>query len=179
MSSCFRTISDLRPVRAKLVSKWLLTAAFSFCFANASAQTRCDVLVNPVIFGPYNPLNTSDLENSSGSVEVVCRASAPVTISFSVALSSGSSSGFNPRTLRQVTRPNMMSLNYNLFTTPSRQTIWGDGNSYPRVTGSVVVAAANSNFTSGLVPIYAVLFAQQLGRDGGAYGDNVRVTVSY
>jgi spore coat protein U-like protein len=149
----------------------------------AFAAIDCRVNVNPVAFGPYDPLSYSNLENSSGFVEVQCRStttlSGSTSVGYSIALSSGLSGSFNPRTLREVTRGSA-TLEYNLYTNSGRATVWGNGTSPSvPVTGTITLNTANVYVSSNPLTIYGVLFARQTNKPGGAYSDNLQVTVTY
>jgi spore coat protein U-like protein len=149
----------------------------------ALAAIECRVNVNPVAFGSYDPLSTSNLENSSGFVEVLCRSTTTLagatSVGYSIALSSGLSGSFNPRTLREVTRGSA-TLQYNLFSNPGRTMVWGDGTSPSNpVPGTIILTTANAYVSGNPMTIYGALFARQLNKPGGAYSDNLQVTVSY
>jgi spore coat protein U-like protein len=153
-------------------------------FGQALALSECTVRVQPVVFGPYDPLAPTPLDNSSGSVEVICRALTPGSVGnqgYSIALSAGFSGGFNPRTLREVTRGLAgASLDYNLYTSPGRQIIWGNGVAPSVVVGGTLsLPAQNVNVSTGPLTIYSTINAGQRNKPGGAYSDIVQVTVSY
>jgi spore coat protein U-like protein len=147
------------------------------------AAIECRVNVSPVAFGSYDPLSFSNLENGSGFVEVQCRStttlSSAISVGYSIALSSGISGSFSPRTLREVTRGSA-TIEYNLYTSPSRTSVWGTGASPSiPVAGSIILNTANVYVSSNPQNIYATLFARQTNKPGGAYSDNLQVTVSY
>jgi spore coat protein U-like protein len=139
----------------------------------------CNLTVNPVAFAPYNPLLYSALENDAGFIEIKCRSNVIETVSYSIALSPGFSGNFTTRQMRQVVGVQGPALEYNLYTSPARGTVWGNGNGAPRVGGAFPLPITNVDFSSGPVPIYASIFPRQLNRNGGAYTDSIQVVVSY
>jgi spore coat protein U-like protein len=149
--------------------------------ANAFAFTTCGLNVNAVIFGAYNPLLYSDLDNDAGFVEVICRASTvpTPTVSYSLLLSAGLSGSFYPRKMQPVVGGTGAMLEYNLYSNISRQTVWDDNRSAPKVGGSISFVAANVDYSGGQRSIYARVFQRQLNRAVGAYVDTVQVIVSY
>jgi spore coat protein U-like protein len=149
--------------------------------ASAFAFTTCNLYVNPVAFGAYNPLVYSDLDNDAGFVEVICIASTvpTPTVSYSLFLSAGLSGSVNPRKMQPVAGGPGAMLEYNLYSNISRQTIWDDNRSAPKVGGSVAFPQANVNYSGGQKSIYARIFQRQMNRSVGAYTDSIQVTVSY
>jgi spore coat protein U-like protein len=139
----------------------------------------CNLTVNPVGFGPYNPLLYSALENDAGFVEIRCRSNIIETVGYSIGLSPGFSGNFTARHMRQVVGVQGPALEYNLYTNASRGTVWGNGAGAPKVGGTLPLPITNVDFSSGPVPIYASIFPRQLNRNGGAYTDSIQVVVSY
>lgn len=98
----------------------------------SGAQAQCIIcscsasVPTPVSFGSYNPTSTVDLD-IAGRITLSCLSVAvPTTIAVSIALNAGTGSGgsFTPRRMRFGATN---TLNYNLFTTAGRTTIWGTG----------------------------------------------------
>jgi spore coat protein U-like protein len=139
----------------------------------------CLLNVNPVVFGFYNPLLYTPLENNSGYIEVSCRSNIVEIVSYAIGLSPGFSGNFTTRQMRQVVGVQGPALEYNLYSDLSRQTVWGNGSGAPRVGGNLALAVPNVNFSSGLIPIYASIAPRQLNRNGGAYTDIIQVVVQY
>jgi spore coat protein U-like protein len=149
--------------------------------ACAFAFTTCGLNVNAVAFGAYNPLLYSDLDNDAGFAEVICRASTvpTPTVSYSILLSAGLSGSFSPRKMQPVVAGTGAMLEYNLYSNISRQTVWDDNRSAPKVGGSIAFAVANRDYSGGQKNIYARVFQRQMNRSVGAYTDTVQVIVSY
>src|SRR5580700_8817319 len=97
------------------------------CFASQSTTTFgvtvmvnsvCTVSANTLSFGTYNPLSGSPL-TATTTVSATCTESTPYTL----ALNAGNTGNFTNRLL--VSGGN--TLNYNLYTSSSHTTVWGDG----------------------------------------------------
>ena len=150
------------------------------CCANfAYAAVTCTVSASAIAFGVYDPLNASPL-NSSGSISASCSLTSPdnVTVNYSLALSTGSSSSYATRTLLN----GASLLTYNLYVDNAHSQVWGDAVS----GGSSAVSGAMSlghglgrngkqtdTYTS-----YGQLFA---GQDvtPGSYNDTITLTVTW
>ena len=85
--------------------------------AASRCEAACTVSTTGVSFGSYNVYSASDLD-STGTVTYSCGIG---TLSISIDLSRGSSSGFNPRTMNNGSN----TLNYNLYMDAARSSIWG------------------------------------------------------
>jgi spore coat protein U-like protein len=79
--------------------------------------------VTAVFFGNYDVLSAS-YNDSAGNIDIMCDNDPWVLVTMSVN-ASPNSGGFNPRKMKLSTGVDL--LNYNLYTTASRDTIWGDG----------------------------------------------------
>lgn len=139
----------------------------------AQAAATCSTSATSLSFGSYNPFTVTPLD-SSGTVTVSCSLGGLLSllVSYQIKLSAGGSGTFSPR--RMSSGGN--TLDYNLYTTSGRTTIWGNGSSG---TGSVSdgyllgVGTTVRNYTvHGRVP------AKQNARAGG-YLDSITVTVEY
>ncbi len=127
-----------------------------------------EVSATPVNFGTYDP--TSSATTANGTVTIRCELNVDVVPPFTVSLSSGTSGNYNPRTMTLDGSP----LSYNLYTTASHVTVWGDG------TNGTVTQASNGllvldavNFT-----VYGRLPGSQFVK-AGAYTDTIIVSVEY
>ncbi|MEA3155416.1 MAG: hypothetical protein QOK44_3005 [Betaproteobacteria bacterium] len=129
-----------------------------------TAQTSwgaCTLSVLGVIFGSYDTFSNVPLDNAGGNVAVTCDIPTPYTI----ALAPGGGS----YTLRTMSGAGS-SLNYNLFSDPTRLIVWGDGTAG---TSVVIGATTSANHT-----IYARIPARQ-NVPVGSYTDTVIVTLSF
>jgi len=144
--------------------------------AGPASAAACGTGLNPILvtatavaFGLYSP-GASSGTGSNGTVTVSCTVTLGATLpSFTVALSAGAG-GFSPRQMSF----GAARLNYNLYTTPSHATVWGDGTG---VTATQAYASsaglASTIFTAyGLVPFHQFVAA-------GLYSDGITVTVTY
>jgi spore coat protein U-like protein len=129
----------------------LLTLGCATVLAPAAWAAKCDRVSRPLQvtattmnFGTYNAASpTADTANAT--ITVACVNPADDLDVFSIALSRGSSATYSPRTMTSGAN----TLSYNIFTSASFVTIWGDG------TGGTVTVAP------------------------GSYTDTITVTVTY
>jgi spore coat protein U-like protein len=151
-------------------------AALSLLALPASAAT-CGgalnpvlIVATPVVFGLYSP-GLGSAATINGTVAVTCTVVLATTLpSFTIALSASPNGHINPRQMAF----GGATLNYNLYTTASYATIWGDGTS-PTVTQSYTASSGLSltSFTAfGSIPAHQ--FATP-----GLYTDTITVTVTY
>lgn len=138
-------------------------------FARA-ADCACNVTATGVSFGPYDAASLLPAD-SAGSVTVSCDQNPPVDITVTIG-PSGTTGGFNPRSMRLAT--GTARLNYNLYTDASRSVVWGDGTSG---TAAVVIRRVNRN-RAQTATIYARTPAGQ-NVPVGAYTDSLVVTILY
>lgn len=142
--------------RSMLRLSWLL-----LCLQPA-AVGACTVSVTGVAFGNYSVFDVGHLE-STGTVTVNC--ATPYTLALSASLNNG---GFAPRRLDSVDD----SLNYYLYTDPTRTTIWGDG------AGGTSTVGGSGSGTPTDHTIYGRILAEQNVRVG-SYSDTVTVTLEW
>jgi spore coat protein U-like protein len=137
--------------------------AIGACLGSRVAQaqsTTCTASATGVAFGAYDPFSSVPLE-STGSVSVTCSAST----SYTIALSAGQGS-FSNRTMSSGAH----LLDYNLYTSSLRSTVWGDG------SGATSTVAGSG--TSQSYSVYGSVQALQ-NAYVGSYTDSVVVTVSF
>ena len=94
------------------------------CGGGASAA--CHVSITNINFGSYDVFAASPTD-SVGTVTISCTDGPPgiyATVSIGSSMTSGT---FNPRKMKRAGGTDL--LDYNLFTTSSRTTVWGDGTS--------------------------------------------------
>jgi spore coat protein U-like protein len=148
--------------RVVLVTIAMLLAAPAI--AEAQLGLNCSIGTTPVAFGDYNVLAASP-KTTTGTVTYQCT----LGVNIIVTLSRGSSSTFNPRTLRNGAEV----LNYNLYREATFQTIWGDGTG-----GSQTYTALAALLVPVNVTVYAQLPAGQNVAAGG-YSDSVVATIIF
>ncbi len=142
-----------------------------------AAALLCGTGLNPVVvvasgvsFGMYSPGGAADTP-SNGTVTVSCTVTLASTVpSFTIGLSAGTNGTFAQRKMAFGTA----RLNYNLYTTAARGTIWGDGTT-PGMTQAYTTSSgiALTTFTA-----YGTLTARQLATPG-LYTDGITVTVTF
>lgn len=141
---------------------WVVLAGvlLPLLFPRSLQAADCSVGAQGVNFGAYDPAAFANLD-SAGGIDVRCDAST----AFSVALSTGSGS-FDARAMHA----GGYVLLYNLYTSPSRTTVWGDGSG-----GSATVPGDGMG---GSLTVYGRIPARQNGHVG-SYTDTVVVTLTF
>jgi spore coat protein U-like protein len=156
-----RIIRITRITRIPLLMIAMLAAP---AIAEAQLGLNCTISTTPVAFGDYNVLSPAP-KTTTGTVTYQCT----FAINIIVTLSRGSSSTFDPRTMRNGSEV----LNYNLYREATYQTIWGDG------TGGTQTYTA---LASVLFPTTVTVFARLPAGQNvavGSYGDSVVATIIF
>ena len=125
-----------------------------------AALAECSLNIIGVSFGGYDPFSAQDTD-ITGSISVHCDVDTSVQISLSA--------GSGPFATRQM-KSGLDSLFYNLYTDPSRLTIWGDGS-----PGTSLMSFSG---TSGSHTVYGRIPARQ-NVPVGTYGDTITVTLTF
>ena len=131
-------------------------------FMTARAEANCTISTTSVAFGTYNVFSATP-RDANGTVQISCTPREDIQVT----LGRGSSSVFNPRTLRSGTN----ILNYNLFRDAARTQIWGDG------TGGTFIVTGNNVRNTTLTVFGRVPAAQDAAV--GNYSDTVVATVVF
>lgn len=154
----------LWPARSTLLRRRdavrLLLAAVLFTIAPQAWSVTCTVSSPGVSFGSYDTFSAVNLD-ITGTVTVTCVISTPTTISLSP--------GAGTYAVRNMTSGARI-LNYNLYTSAARTTVWGDGSA-----GTSTLATNGTNVTStvyGRIPALQNAFV-------GSYSDAIIVTIVY
>jgi spore coat protein U-like protein len=137
---------------------------------SVTVAPTCSVAANPLLFGTYYPGNGG--LNANTTLLVRCSHGA----AFTVAMNAGAGGG---TLVQRLMAQGAARLQYNLYTSAARTTVWGDGS-----VSSAVVAGVGKGLASGEA-ITETIFGslpdsaanQQL--PPGLYTDTVLVTVSY
>ena len=108
--------------------------------------------------------------DTAGTVTVACDRNPPTDVTISIG-PSPTSGGFHPRQMRRTSGTDR--LNYNLFTTPSMTTVWGDGSAG---TSTVLLTKVNKNRPVTTTIYGRIPPAQNVSV--GAYSDSVTVTIT-
>jgi len=147
----------------------ILTGFLFIREAGAAAGTTCNFTnVTDVDFGNYDTL--SGLNNdSTGSISIFCdKTDMNVRISIGPSSNSG---GFTPRQMRLTTGTDL--LNYNLYTTAARTTIWEDG-----TQGTSIVNIGVKKGTTTTQTIYGRI-PPGVNVGIGEYGEVLLITIEY
>jgi len=145
-----------------------LAVLLSLMLGNA-AHAACRVTTTGMNFGAYDVFAAVP-RDSSGTVTVACDRNPPTDVTVSIG-PSPASGGFQPRQMRHASQPERMD--YNLFTTPSMTTVWGDGSAG---TSTVLLRKVNRNR-----PVTTTIYGRiPPGQNVsvGAYSDAVTVTIT-
>ncbi len=136
-----------------------------------SAQAVCTMLISNVVFGIYNYSNFAPLD-ATGNIAVSCNGIAGQAISYTVAISSGSSGSFVSRKMIS----GRYALNYNFHLNATRATVWGEGNVGTGILTDSYASVAGMNTRNYL--IYGRIPGGQ-AVPPGVYSDSMVVTITY
>ena len=147
--------------------------------ASLAAQAAdCTINTTPINFGAYDPITATAPLDSTGAVRVQCSLSGFEILfgaNVDIALSQGSSGTYAARTLRQGAAS---VLQYNLYTSAARATIWGNGGGGTSTVGGAVGGWLTGQPTTRNFPIYGRLPAGQ-DPNLGLHSDSITVTVTF
>lgn len=155
---------------------FVLAITATLACTESQAAADCSVSVSGVAFGNYDPLVTSATD-STGDVVVVCThvSGGATQVNYTVTLSMGSSGTYAPRRLRS----GAATLNYNLYSTAARTTVWGSGSAGTvRVSGSMTVNPGGNRVVRRTHTIYGRIPAMQ-GAGTGDFTDTIVVTLTF
>ena len=128
------------------------------------ANVCLNVTASDLNFGNY----TGATLNAQNTITVTCPSLlSPYTIRLSVGTTPGAT--YSQRLMAN----GSYRLKYNIYTTPARTTIWGDGSA-----GTATVSAPNLTLIQNY-PAYGRIPANQTDAAAGSYQDNITVTVEY
>jgi spore coat protein U-like protein len=134
-----------------------------------AAHAACGVTTTGINFGAYDVFSATP-RDTAGTVTVACDRNPPTDVTVSIG-ASPTSGGFQPRQMRHPSKADRM--NYNLFTTASMTTVWGDGSAG---TATVLLRKVNRNR-----PVTTTIYGRiPPGQNVsvGAYSDSVTVTIT-
>ncbi len=134
---------------------------------SATINAACIVTAGTLGFGIYDPSVAADVDNTS-TINVYCTNGTPYTLKLNVGTGGGT---FIQRTLIS---PASQSLDFNLYTTGGRTTVWGDGTSS---TGTVTGTGLGL-LTASPKTVFGRLFQAQ-DKPTALYVSTVTVTVEY
>ena len=148
----------------------LAATASTTMTVSATVESTCAVSANPLSFGSYRPGEGS--ASASTTLAVRCAKGTQ----FTVALDAGT--GGTTIARREMTFGSF-KLQYNLYTTAARTTVWGDG-----TQSSSTVSGIGHGLSTGQAIVETVYgqvpdIAANQDLIPGLYTDTIRVTVSY
>jgi spore coat protein U-like protein len=160
---------------------WLAVNAAAFAgtsnstfIVSATVQAVCQMSATAINFGTYIPGNGTTLKaNSTISIQCTSGTTAPT-----LALNAGASGGTMAN--RLMVGPAAAKLQYNLYTTSSYGTVFGDGTGG---SSTVPVTVGAASFTTPVqVTVYGEFLdsaANRLAAGAGTYTDTVTATLTY
>lgn len=156
-----------------------LSLAASSCHANGSLSVT--VSTPGISFSSYDVMSASATPGTGViTVAATCtHAALPFTVNYALALSTGSSGSFTPRSMAA----GSSQLQYNLYTNAALTTIWGDGSGgtqtlADQITGSCQNPGGHNCSGSQADTVYGSIPAQQ-NVVSGNYSDSIIVTVTF
>jgi spore coat protein U-like protein len=164
----------MRICRRWLAGALVLTAPM-FCDASTSTTTfpvsavinsACSVTASALSFGAYNPTSGSPLDGTS-AISVYCTVGSTYTVALDIGTGGG---GYTARAIANGANV----LDYNLYTSSARSTVWGDG------TGatSTVAGTGAGLLTASTQTVYGRVAALQ-DKPAGTYTSTITVTVTF
>ena len=148
-------------------------------WAPAPQAATCSVVGLPLAFGAYGSPGGAQVD-STATLTVTCTPDAILLscrTDYTVRLSTGTSGSYSPRQLASGAN----RLNYNLYTSAARTTVWGNGTGgtgtvagtiSTSILGLICLAGNNNHTVYGRIPASQNVAA-------GLYSDTITVTVTY
>ena len=133
---------------------------------SATVTANCTVSTTPLAFGNVDSTSASNVD-ATGGLSITCTNGSAWTASAGVGAGSGASYAS-----RKMTAGSDL-LNYNIYTSAARTTVWGDG------TASTGTIGGTGNGSAQSVTVYGRVAGGQNGVPVGSYADTVAVTITY
>ena len=133
---------------------------------NATVTANCTVSTSALAFGNIDSTSASDVD-ASGGLTITCTNGSGWAASAGV----GGGSGASFANRRMTAGANL--LDYNIYTSAARVTVWGDG------TGSTATIGGTGTGSAQAVTVYGRVPGGQSTVPIGSYADVVAVTVTY
>jgi spore coat protein U-like protein len=137
---------------------------------SATVVDSCSIAAEPVAFGNYDSLATSDKANA-GSVTVTCNEGASATITLGQGTNAGSGSS-DAAPARRLADSGGNFLNYNLYQGIDHLVVWGNTSG----TGQAQTGVGGAGAT---LAVYGLIPKAQLSAPAGSYSDTVVATVTF
>lgn len=174
-------LREAMSTRAFWLHAWRAAMLFGLlaCATTIARAGDCTVATSPVMFGSYDPITITAPIDVNGNVRVDCVATtfgeALFGVNVTIALNQGSSGTFAARTMRQAPAS---ILQYNLYTTAARATVWGNGSGGTQTVAGAVGGAFSGQPTPRNFPVFGRLPAGQ-DPNLGLHSDIITVTVTF
>lgn len=170
-----RVRTPCRPGLLRLLC--LVQMVCAMTWAGPAIAATCNLATTGVALGVYTP-NQAAPADSAASVSITCAKGAldilPLTVAYSVEISTGNSSTYSPREMTS----GRNALRYNLYRDALRNSIWGDTTGgTANVTGSLQLQTSPGT-ASAVHTIYGRIFSSQ-NATPGVYADTIVITISY
>jgi spore coat protein U-like protein len=132
----------------------------------ATVTANCTVSTTALAFGSVDTISGADVD-STGSLSIRCTNGTAWTATAGV----GAGAGASYANRRMTSGANL--LNYNIYTTAARVTVWGNN------AGGTQWIAGTGTGAAQAVTVYGRVSAGQTSVPAGAYTDTVAVTITY
>ena len=132
----------------------------------ANVVDSCTVAATPLAFGNYNGITALVLD-ATATITPTCTLGTAYTITLDAGLGTGAT-----LTTRKLSGPAGATLDYAIYTDPTRTTFWGNGGGGTGTRTGVGLGVAQSGL------MYARIPASQ-ATSVGSYLDTITVTLSY
>ena len=160
---------------ASLVGFSIVPSAFAATAVGAMTVTAT-VISGCTVTGPstlnfgltLNPTATSDPVDATTTIGVICTATTPYTVALDAGVNAGGATNFTARSIKFGAN----AMDYQLYTTALRTTIWGDGTASTGTTAGTGSGLAQSLTVYGRLPSLT-------GAIPGVYTDTVTITITY
>jgi len=147
----------------------LLLLAILTILVPIRAAALCGVSATNIDFGDYDVFSPTPTD-STGSITIFCDETPPPTVTILLS-PSANSGGFNPRQMKDLTGPDLLS--YNIYTKSNMSTIWGDG-----TAGTDIVDKKVNRNKPWVATMYCRIPAGQ-NVPAGPYLDNLTITIMW
>jgi spore coat protein U-like protein len=132
----------------------------------ATVTANCTISTTALAFGNVDTISGSNVD-ATGGLSITCTNGTAWTATAGVGAGSGAS--FTNR--KMTSGANL--LNYNIYTTTARTTVWGSG-----AGGTGTITGTGTGIVQA-VTVYGRIASGQTSVPAGAYADTVAVTVTY
>lgn len=132
---------------------------------SAEVIDACNLTANDLDFGNYSSISGNYVDATT-TLDVTCTNGTSYTVELNVGTTTGAT--FTGRLLTDTTN----TLEYNLYTTSGRTTVWGDG------SGATQTMAGTGNGSLQSLTVYGRIPASQ-AMPVGSYTDTITAEVSF